>query len=643
MSKKSLAILASTVLELVDLVQFNKSITGIRLQGLKLEVTYFDNSAVFIDLADIIQRSNSNIDLNSFEENIKELLQNDINLKFDDLKKYLIDKNEKDQSDNKESIINHIFKHFSQDLNIINDALSGFKENLNVADKKVLFLTNSIKELIADKENDNSLAISNIISLVNEQISTIKDAIMAELQVNLESLLTGDFKPKDGIDGTDGADGADGIDGANGKDGIDGKNGIDGKDGDEVEILNRVLEKTNEVLLSNKDEIKINLKEYLLSEVDRSFNDFKVLAQLDARDTKITNNIIDKVIKKLEVKVNKSRTLIKQEIKHGLQILKESIPIVRDGIDGKDGKDGEDGKGIKGFKGDKGEDGNGIKNAHIDNRNHLIIETTERIIDAGKINVKQFFNAGFGFNYTNSAGIPFPVGGIEIGSKFNSVDLKILITNLLYGCSLPKFRLFTIDTLVNVVEIGYTIVAGNYQVNFDIEDSILLAPDTITISQNGVVLLSNLPNDTPVTVAIAETKRNTIGVVTFNISAYDTTGMTFGEYFNVAFKYKIYYGESASILIDLTSLRANELNDNICNEYRFNNNAILNQNYKWFCYPAILGENYIFYDTETDIALILNDVVKLDIVNQYGLAVKYNCHRTLNEIHEDINIKIKNG
>ena len=85
-------------------------------------------------------------------------------------------------------------------------------------------------------------------------------------------------------------------------------------------------------------------------------------------------------------------------------------------------------------------------------------------------------------------------------------------------------------------------------------------------------------------------------------------------------------------------LRASELINGIEGEYFYQNIA-----YKWFCYPEILGDNYVFYEISSDIALVLDEVRKIEITNEYGLKLTYNCYRTLNEIHEEFVMGIKNG
>jgi hypothetical protein len=238
--------------------------------------------------------------------------------------------------------------------------------------------------------------------------------------------------------------------------------------------------------------------------------------------------------------------------------------------------------------------------------------------------------------------MPFDVGGLKKGTKFQNVDLKILWTKLLYGYDLPLFSSFNIANLPQEVEIGYTIAAGNYQVEFEIENPELLRENSIVISQDGIVLLNQLPNASPVEIAVSQLSKEEPTAVNFEIMAYDTTGTSFNKNFSISYKHKIYYGEYTEDITDtgfanpLSVLRASELIDRIYGEYLF-----LNVGYKWFCYPEALGENYVFYEISSDIALVFDDVKKITITNNYGLAIIYNCYRTLHEIHEEFIMGVK--
>jgi hypothetical protein len=266
-------------------------------------------------------------------------------------------------------------------------------------------------------------------------------------------------------------------------------------------------------------------------------------------------------------------------------------------------------KGDKGDIGSKGDRGNGIKDAKIDNRDHLIIKTDDKVIDAGEVS-KKFFSS-FGFSYTTELPMPFDVGGFKKGARFKDVDLKVLWTKLLYGYDLPYFSAF-IGFLPEQVEVGYKIATGAYPVSFTITNPELLKEDSITLSLNDNPLLTNLPNTSPVDLVLSEDiKRDLIGAVSFEIRAYDTTGTSFSKSLAVNYMHKVYWGAYDVDINDnglpnplkvfegagVQGGTALELSI-VDTEYVFVDlTSVLSAvGYRWFCYPASLGDNYVFYD-----------------------------------------------
>lgn len=301
-------------------------------------------------------------------------------------------------------------------------------------------------------------------------------------------------------------------------------------------------------------------------------------------------------------------------------------------------------KGDIGKTGEKGERGNSIKDATIEQDGHLIIKTDDKEIDAGEVSLKRFYGGIGGITYSNELGMPKSVGGLKKGTRFSNVDFRELMTKLLYGYEFPFFNIFSIEQLNANVEIGYTIPAIETKAVFEIQNTELLKSNTIRIKQDNDVLLDNLPNSSPVDIEVNEVRYDTLGSSVFEISAYDTTGVSFNSYFTVSFLYKIYYGEYTEDITDnglenpLQVLRASELVADTEGEYLF-----LPLAYKWFCYPAVLGENYVFYELDSDVGIVMDDVRKIIIKNEYGLEIEYNCYRTLNEINQEFIMKVKYG
>lgn len=472
------------------------------------------------------------------------------------------------------------------------------------------------------------------------------------------------------------------------------KDGKDGRDANEQQITATLEEKLKQLVANDYDKLQIFIKDLIgvsSKELNESLSSYK-----QKESAKIKSLIGDLSTSYKEELQGYAQNLIKQGF--------AKLPKAKDGKDGADGRDGKDAdidviiasvnqkvamlvdktaealqeqvnsavtelievakkakgrkgdKGEKGdsIKGDRGDRGNGIKSAEIDQLGDLIITTDERTINAGRVSIKNFYGGGGGgsesVSYTNSKSMPFDIGRIKAGTRFKNTDLRTLFTKLFYGFDFPEFDTFFIQdsnsvNIDGIFEIGHKILAGDYLLNFNIINPELLEEKSIFIEADGQLLADKLDNISPVAISLNEFTKNTTGQVVFKILAYDTTGVTFQKDYVCEYRYKIYYGEYTDDITDwvsdpnvnpLSILRATELVSDIKGEYLF-----LDISYKWFCYPENLGENHVFCEITSDIAIVFDEIKKITITNEYGLSIKYNCYRTLNEINKEFTMVIK--
>lgn len=634
------SLLVASVYELVEKIQAQQFIIAVTQEDSEISFTYKNG---FKQRFSLLRQNNDKIDLSNLKSDIyrgiSEKLNNDFADSLENIQKsMLLD------STNYRSKCDSVFEDLKDELVLKTEG--SYNDLFIKLDSKLSDLVSALPIPKDGIDADVNLIISTVTKALEGKIEEYKkildENILSEVQKNVSNIPIP-------------------------------QNGLDGKDADEEKIISKLLEELRQILELDFSGFKNSLKSELVDLIAKqkkelilllatNISEFAALIPkpqdgrdgIDGKDADsqvIEANLLKKLNAFISSENDKNKKELIEIINKSINKSVKSLAFALKQIEAVKAERGREGE--KGEKGDKGKDGNGIIDARVNDDDHLIIETDEKTIDAGKLRVKQYFGGGGQgqgntFLYSNELPMPVDVGLIPKGTKFKDTDLKVLFTKLLYGYNFPKFVDFFIAGLLNNVEIGYAIIAGEYQANFTITDPELLRPDSITILKEGQVLLENLPNVSPVNVTLAEEIKNTIGVSTFEVFAYDTTGVSFNKYFTVNYKYKIYYGEYGDDITDtgfpnpLIVLRASELVIDIYGEYFFQN-IPLGSNYKWFCYPSILGENYIFYDTVSDIALILNDVLKLNITNEHGLVIEYNCYRTLNEIHEDIIMKVKNG
>lgn len=470
------------------------------------------------------------------------------------------------------------------------------------------------------------------------------------------------------------------------------KDGKDGRDANEQQITAVLEEKLKQLVANDYDKLQIFIKD-LIAASSKELNEY-LSSDLQEETAKIKSLIGDLSTNYRQELQEYAQNLINQGF--------AKLPKAQDGRDGADGRDGRDAdidlivasvnqkvttlvdkaaealqeqvnsavteliavakktkgkKGDKGdsIKGDKGDRGNGIKSAEIDTLGDLIITTDERMINAGRVGIKNFYGGvgGGGERYTNSKPTPFALGGIEKGTRFKDVDLRTLFTKLMYGWEFPEFTAFSIKlsgvALENQLEIGATITGGTYTADWTIANTELLAKNSIVIEQDSVVLLENLPNNSPIDLTLDDITKTEPSSINFTISAYDTTGVSFAKHLSVSFMYRIYYGEGDEDIIDasdnpLDILRANPLTDTLLNnEYYFPEAPDIQGvwAYRWFAYPKAWGDNYIFYDIKTDIAVIFAEVREVTIKNEFGLEIPYFVYRTENQLFEAFTMRVK--
>ena len=579
------------------------------------------------------------IDESNISDKIQRHAQEKIDTKLDDLKQHLeklvITSIPQPQEgvkgkDGKDADEEKITKNVQSKLDVIIQESSDFIANElhSKLEKQFQIIKNSIPAAVNGKDGrdaDEASITKNIEAKLDAEISDLKAKLHNDFILSLKALKS---EIPEVINGKDGKDGKDAdeekiisycinsiepklkteiakikpIDGINGS---DGKDGFDGKDADEEKILQYCLKILEDKIKTEVIKLQNSLSEYI-------------------------NSLVAKI-----------KSISGSDGKNG----KDG----RDGRDGKDGKDGKQGpKGELGAEGKQGKRGNGVQDARIE-QDHLIIETDDKLIDAGKVSIQQFYGGGNGggggtTSYTNTMPMPFTVGGLSEGTKFKNISMNSLITKLLYGYDLPYFDVFAITGLNNDVEVGYALPAGEYEFVFNVTNTELFTDNSIEINKDQVAIASNLPNESPITLTLEEEAHQIPHATKFEILGFDTTGSSFNKYYPLSWKHKIYYGEYTEDIDDndlpnpLSVLRASELVDNIYGEYLFQDIA-----YKWFCYPEELGDNYVFYDLVSDIAMVFDEVRKIDVVNDYGLTITYNCYRTLNEINNEFIMVAKNG
>ena len=683
--QQEIQLLAESVVKLILKSRDTRYVSAIALDGDKLRINYSNGYHQKIEVPKITKETiiaadntDSRIEeiKNDIQKEIAQLLKENARFSTKTHKKYLTELNkakEKLGCEINKRLDGEIKQTAAKYFNIVADDKKELLALFTELELKLVALIDkavsniNVKDGIDGKDADEDKIIKEL-SLI------LKEELVKELQKGLEEIKSAIPEVKDGIDGRDADEEA-----------IflklerklelallnikvrDGKDGRDGRDANEEEIKVRLKEALLLVIDNYKTEITLKLDE----ELKRKEAELKVAildiireqislipkAQ-DGRDGIDGQDADEELIK--EQVLTEINLLISQKLITTESNLKELIFDLVSQIKAPKGDKGDQGESIKGDPGEsiKGDKGNGIKSAEIDPMGELIIHTDEKKIRAGKVAITNIFGGGGGgtIKYTNTAPTPFALGGIEKGTRFKDVDLRTLFTKLMYGWEFPEFTAFSIKlgdkALENQLEIGAMITGGTYTADWTIANTELLSENSIVIEQDGISLAKDLPNNSPIDLIfddaafIIKTEPSSIN---FTISAYDTTGVSFAKHLSVSFMYRIYYGEGDEDIIDasdnpLDILRANPLTDTLLNnEYYFPEAPDIQGvwAYRWFAYPKAWGDNYIFYDINTDIAIIFAEVREVTIKNEFGLEIPYFVYRTENQLFEAFTMRVK--
>jgi hypothetical protein len=342
------------------------------------------------------------------------------------------------------------------------------------------------------------------------------------------------------------------------------------------------------------------------------------------------------------------------------------------GLPGKDGKTGARGlpslsikgdqglsikgdqglKGDKGNKGDKGDKGDPadpldvIKevSAKFDQRGHWIVNMFGKKWDMGLLKGGGGGSSSNGNTTPFSSSTPMPtgVGGYPAGTTFDNVEHNSMWKGLLYGAIKPVFATFSINLSALIYEVGATISAGKYQAVWSITLPEYFKDNSIKIDYiNGSTvtnLASNLANIVPTDITIPAITFNTPTAISFKITGESISEGEFYKSLDVNFYNRIYVGESDFATLDsdgIKALRINRLSATIDGDYQ-----TIEGGYKWFCFPASMGQRYNFIDDATDLEVSMDDVRTVNVTNSLGVTENYYAYRSYFILHAALKIKV---
>ncbi len=254
--------------------------------------------------------------------------------------------------------------------------------------------------------------------------------------------------------------------------------------------------------------------------------------------------------------------------------------------------------------------------------------------------------------YINANPVPTTVGGIVAGSSFPSPGLTSQeMWDLLLYWEPPTFSTFLFFG-ITTLEVGDTINSAAQSIIWGTTNPANIAVNSIDIEDRGeagagpVVNLETGLATIPGVVAHdfsgSPITYNHMTNNVFRIIATDTnpTGpFNFARNLVINWSWMIYAGTDATTpllsadIVALTDFAG--LSDTFARTYSFGAG-----NYKYVCYPTVLGTATVFTDVATGFNVPFEAVYTVAIMNMFGVITNYNVHRSTNILGAAMDIAV---
>jgi len=238
--------------------------------------------------------------------------------------------------------------------------------------------------------------------------------------------------------------------------------------------------------------------------------------------------------------------------------------------------------------------------------------------------------------YSNSNPTPETIGGITAGTTFSNKTMKEMWDMLLYKYLTPAFSSFSISGISSPLEVGEE-VPSSKTFTWATSNSGNITPNTITISDvtGGTTLASGLSNSGSHTIVGDAVVKNVATNNVWRISANQLEGAPISRNHTVNWQWRIYYGESASNVLDeagIKALRVSNLSGSIAGNYSFQSGG-----YKYICCSSDFTISSM-KDQATGFNVPYEPMYLVNVTNSFGITKSYRVYRTTNIIGGSITI-----
>ena len=261
-------------------------------------------------------------------------------------------------------------------------------------------------------------------------------------------------------------------------------------------------------------------------------------------------------------------------------------------------------------------------------------------------------SVGSGTTYTNSTPLPVAHGGALKDMTFAGLTMQEMFDLILYPYQAPSFTSFYLNGYSGSFEIGFGI-AVNQVFNWDTNNDSNVKTNSIQISGNNLTTLVGLENDNTETITFNSiiTRNSTDGPGTrgWTIQGVNTNKKIFSRNFSIRFDYKMYVGNSGSIILDETEI---ELLTDFNQVHNGHNGTFTTSagGYKFIAFADVYGNVNAFKDPDTTWDIDMYDGYSnteltwsyeiIPVTNILGQTTNYRLYRTTNILNDSQKITI---
>lgn len=233
--------------------------------------------------------------------------------------------------------------------------------------------------------------------------------------------------------------------------------------------------------------------------------------------------------------------------------------------------------------------------------------------------------------YTNLQPVPRTLGGVLVGTTFNSMPIQQVLDTLLYPYAKPAFTSFNILGISSIYEVGGGLPAGTYVFKWTIDQPSNVKPNSINVDGTAF-----LPNTGSYAKTIPSIRQDIPTTRTFNISGQDVKNQTFTSTYTITWSYRRYWGVSnkQSLTDEDILMMSSELSGNKNKLVAYD---CTGGNYFYFAYPSVFGD---LTSATTINNMQWNDwvIVKRVFLNQNGVSIPFNIYRSFNLLNGNVNV-----